>query len=82
MPYVVPKSVPQPVFTLTVKINELLAENRRLRQALPDPEKLELLAVWVDAIDRDRGIPVHHDEVQRDLRRWAQAAREALSPPP
>ena len=51
------------------------AENARLREALPDPDKLFHLADWLDlkeAHDPNAGIAV-----QLDLRRWA---RNALNP--
>ena len=52
-------------------------QHGKLVAALPDPVKLETLALWFDAI-QDR-IPEWVDiDVQEDLRRWAAQAREAL----
>jgi hypothetical protein len=56
----------------------LLAEVKRLRRALPEPEKLDLLADWLDRDDALKG-RTSDPEVQRDLRRWARASCEALS---
>ena len=49
-----------------------------LVEALPDPQKLETLADWLDLDDvnlRREG----QDEVQQDLRVWAVRARAALA---
>lgn len=43
--------------------------------ALPDPDKLDVLATWIDVMYPDDSNP----EVQRDLRRWADAIRAALA---
>lgn len=50
----------------------------RLREALPDPAKLEMLADWFDLDDANRG-RTECTEVQSDLRKWAQSARSALA---
>ena len=46
-----------------------------LKAALPDPDKLDLLADWLDLKDAQEG----RDgvEIQLDLRRWARLVREA-----
>ena len=49
----------------------------KLKAALSDPVKLELLADWLDVQDAKNGIPPEKHEVQDDLRRWARLAREA-----
>jgi hypothetical protein len=46
-----------------------------LREALPDPKKLRLLADWLDLGDVKRDYGDHG--VQIDLRRWAEAALAA-----
>ncbi len=48
------------------------------REALPDPEKLELLADWLDTDDVVLRRGPGHDLVQRDLRMWATKARALL----
>lgn len=48
------------------------AEIASLRKALPNPDKLELLASWLDIRFPDDQNP----EIQRDLREWAKAIRE------
>jgi hypothetical protein len=45
-------------------------------EALPAPVKLDDLADWLDIIDGERGSS--GDEVQRDLRLWAEQARAVL----
>lgn len=45
-----------------------------LLAALPDPEKLELLASWIDVKHADNP----DTEVQDDLRRWAAGIRAAI----
>lgn len=62
--------------TLEKRCRELEAENERLREALPDPERLEMIALWFDKQDARNGNPV--SEVQLTLRRWATNARAAL----
>lgn len=52
------------------------SERDVLREALPDPAKLELLAEWFD-----RCHPSPETEVQDELREWAAKARAALSNP-
>lgn len=42
--------------------------------AMPDPTKLRALAYWFDIKDREAGVA--GDEVQRDLRRWADLAEQ------
>lgn len=59
------------------RAESLEAENRRLRAALPDPAKLETLARLFDKVD-EMGEGVVCNEVQRDIRRWAENARQAL----
>jgi hypothetical protein len=49
-------------------------EQKELREALPDPDKLENLAYWIDVKYPDDKDP----QVQRDLRKWASTARQAL----
>lgn len=49
----------------------------QLRAALPDPDKLELIALHFDMRDRIEGNT--QTEVQDDLREWAQAARKILA---
>ena len=46
----------------------------RLEEALPDQNKLELLAIWIDLNFEDDPNP----EVQNDLREWARKIRRAL----
>ena len=53
-----------------------IGEIARLREALPDPAKLRLLADWHDAYD-DRQTEARGNEVQEDLRKWAAAAEAA-----
>jgi len=48
-----------------------------LREALPDPAKLLLLAEWFDA-EEAKGRWDGDDTVQRDLRKWANAALTQL----
>ena len=49
-----------------------------LRAALPDPDKLETLANWLDLYDVRHIYKHGHDEIQNDLRKWAQLARDAI----
>lgn len=46
----------------------------RLEEALPDPDKLEILARWFDMKYPSDANP----EVQTDLREWAKKIRRAL----
>lgn len=46
----------------------------QLEEALPDPDKLELLAFWFDRHDAATGNS--GTEVQDDLREWARKIRE------
>lgn len=73
---------------LSEELNAAITENNqlritshivhRLREALPDPKKLELLARWFDKEqDAGRWAGKSH-EVQDDLRRMAAIARAAL----
>lgn len=55
-----------------------LAEVEAVVAALPDPEKLDQLAEWLD-LDDVRRNRAGHDEVQQDLRMWASQARTALA---
>lgn len=55
----------------------LVEEVERLREALPDPAKLEALADWFDRHDADLGYA--ETDVQDDLRAWAAAARRTLT---
>jgi len=60
-----------------VVLCKLHAYARDMQQALPDPDKLETLALWLDlkeAADPSAGV-----EVQLDLRRWARKARDLLA---
>ena len=59
-----------------------------LREAMPDPDKLEMLADWFDVDDAEKGRRHSSlatlggqppDEVQRELRRWASNARATLA---
>lgn len=52
--------------------NKLITIPERL---LPDPSKLELLADYLDLLDRAAN-KVGNDESQRDLREWASNLRE------
>ena len=52
----------------------LLARVARLEEALPDPDKLEILARWFDMKYPSDANP----EVQTDLREWAKKIRRAL----
>lgn len=45
-----------------------------LLNALPDSQKLRTLADWLDLIDMDKGYS--SDEIQQDLRKWADQADE------
>jgi hypothetical protein len=47
-----------------------------LYAALPDPDKLDWLAEWLDELDSMDDAP-QGNGVQRDLRRWAKMARDA-----
>lgn len=51
----------------------LLERAEAAEAALPDPDKLDLLADWIDAKFPDDP----HPEVQADLRAWANAGRAA-----
>lgn len=46
-----------------------------IRDAIPDPNKLELLANWIDSMYPFDPNP----EVQRDLRIWAKKGRKVLT---
>ena len=52
----------------------LLVKYNTLKEAVPPPDKLELLAKWFDFKYKDDENP----EVQEDLRRWANNLRNAL----
>lgn len=62
-------------------------ENARLRAALPDPARLNLLADWLDARECDGRAPHggrsprQGTEVQDDLRRWAASAWDLARTP-
>lgn len=47
-------------------------------KALPDPDKLELLAEWFDMEDSQKDYQ-RGGEVQRDLRQWAHLARKTAA---
>lgn len=49
-----------------------------LRDAIPQPERLEVLALYFDSLDKVRGL-AGETQVQDDLRRWAAAGRIALA---
>lgn len=51
---------------------------REALEALPDTDKLELLAQWLDVKDNESGYTGDR-EVQRDLRAWATRARAAIT---
>lgn len=53
------------------------ADIARLRELLPDATKLRVLANWFDTYD-DEALRYGQDEVQRDLRQWADNADAAL----
>jgi len=59
-------------------VDRLLATREALMEALPDPEKLELLAYWFDMDDESKG-RTSEPQVQADLRRWANAIRALLA---
>lgn len=59
------------------QLGEARAERDRLRAALPNPAKLDLLADWVDLRYPNDPDP----QVQADLRRWARNIRAALAQP-
>lgn len=52
----------------------LRASVARMEEALPDPDKLEILARWFDMKYPSDANP----EVQTDLREWAKKIRRAL----
>lgn len=56
----------------------LLACHNALVEALPDPDKLEILARWFDMKYPSDANP----EVQTDLREWAKKIRRALEEKP
>jgi hypothetical protein len=70
------------------RIAALESENARLREALPPPEKLHILADWFEVIFPNMIFRDGHehknskDEVQRDLKRWADAIDAALGTEP
>lgn len=66
---------------LMAVVPRLIATVRQLREALPDPEKMEMLADWFDCDDNERG-DYSSTEVQDDLRKWAAQARKALGEQP
>ncbi len=53
-------------------VKAMIAENARLRDALPDAEKLDLLARFMDKIEW-----TDNPEVQGELRMWAANIRKA-----
>ena len=55
-------------------MDNLRARVARLEEALPDPDKLEILAKWFDMKYPSDANP----EVQTDLREWAKKIRRAL----
>lgn len=62
------------------KERKAVALLRRAREALPDPELLEALAVWLDVYDDERGIipeDQKNREVQRSLIEWSRQSRGA-----
>lgn len=60
------------------RVAALEEENDALRRAMPDPSWLRILANWFDADDEKKG-RAGQNEVQDDLRRWADAIESALS---
>jgi len=68
-------SVTEELDELRARLAEVEAQRDLLAIALPDDEKLDLLADWIDLNFPDDENP----EVQADLRRWARSAREALA---
>ena len=65
--------------TLRILADRTQREKRigKLEEALPDAEKLDLLAEWIDLKYPDDARP----EVQNDLRSWANRIRAALEVP-
>lgn len=59
---------------LQTENDALRARVARLEEALPDPDKLEILAKWFDMQYPSDTNP----EVQTDLREWAKKIRNAL----
>jgi len=53
------------------------ARVKELEEALPDPVKLRILAEWLDLKDRQDGRM--GQEVQNDLREWANRAEALLA---
>lgn len=65
---------------LEERVRAMEAENARLREALPDPDKLEIIAQWFDRVDAafvEYGIPTA-PEIQTDVRAWAAKIRSLL----
>ncbi len=65
-------------------IDGLRAECTELQKALPGPDKLDLLAAFLDCLDKGNffGLDMEDAEAQRDLRRWAVLARDKKSDGP
>ena len=61
-------------WTLQEQLAEAQATIVRLKDAMPPPQRMRLLASWFDMKDRNRG-------VQDDLRRWADRIEAALAEP-
>jgi len=49
---------------------------KRLKEAMPPPERLLSLADWFDLYDERTG-NIYHSSIQRDLRDWAAKIKEA-----
>lgn len=63
----------------TVKLIRIPADTwRAVVEALPDSAKLRVLANWFDKEQASGRSDWRDDEVQRDLRRWADRATKAL----
>jgi hypothetical protein len=67
---------------LTLFLDEREQKDERienLEAALPDPDKLELLAKWFDKEQREQAGRWVGVEVQDDIRAWAEGIRKALA---
>lgn len=63
---------------LSARLAAEQAVREKLVEALPDSDKLELLANWLDKDDIAKH-RVGHNEVQTELRVWAKKSRAALA---
>ncbi len=55
-----------------------VVEVKRLREAIPPPYRLRVLAEWFDQDDANKGRGGQDTQVQDDLRTWADAIDKAL----